>query len=77
VYGAFGRMRICRGNLKARRKPAPVPLCPSQILHDLTWDRIRTAEVGSRRLTSWAMARPRICVSKRYKETTVTTRQYQ
>jgi hypothetical protein len=35
-----------------------VPLCRPQIPHDLTWDRTRSATVGSRRLTSWAMARP-------------------
>jgi hypothetical protein len=29
-----------------------------QIPHDLTWDWTRAAEVGSRRLTVWAMARP-------------------
>jgi hypothetical protein len=37
--------------------------CPSaiylpQIPHNLTWDRTRAAAVGSRRLTTWAMARP-------------------
>jgi hypothetical protein len=42
-YGAFGGMRIGRGNRSARRKPAPVPLCPPQIPHDLTWDRTRAA----------------------------------
>jgi hypothetical protein len=36
----------------------PVPLCPPQISHNLTWARTRAAEVGSRRRTSWAMARP-------------------
>jgi hypothetical protein len=39
-------------------KPALVPLCPPQIPHDLTWPRIRSAAVGSRRLIDWAMARP-------------------
>jgi hypothetical protein len=37
-YGAVGGMRIGRGNLSTRRKPAPVPLCPPQIPHDLAWD---------------------------------------
>jgi hypothetical protein len=37
-YGAVGGMRIGRGNRSTRRKPAPVPLCPSKIPHDLTWD---------------------------------------
>jgi hypothetical protein len=27
---------IDRGNRSTRRKPAPVPLCPPQMLHDLT-----------------------------------------
>jgi hypothetical protein len=52
-------MRIGRGNRSTQRKPAPVPLCPPQIPHDLTWARTRAAAVGSRRLTTWAMARPR------------------
>jgi hypothetical protein len=38
----------------------PVPLCPPQIPHDLTWDRIRALSVGSRWVAAWAMARP-IC----------------
>jgi hypothetical protein len=33
--GAVGGMRIGRGNESTRRKPAPVPLCPPQIPHDL------------------------------------------
>jgi hypothetical protein len=57
-YGAVGGMRIGRGNRSTRRKPVPVPLCPPQIPHDLTWDRTRAAAVGSQRLTAWAMARP-------------------
>jgi hypothetical protein len=57
-YGAVGGMRIGRGNQSTRRKPAPVPLCPPQIPHGLTWDRTRAAAVGSQRLTAWAMARP-------------------
>jgi hypothetical protein len=35
-YGAAGGMRIGKGNRSTRRKPAPVPLCPPQIPHDLT-----------------------------------------
>jgi hypothetical protein len=34
--GAVGGMRIGRGNRITRRKPAPVPLFPPQIPHDLT-----------------------------------------
>jgi hypothetical protein len=62
-YGAVGGMRIGRGNRSTRRKPAPVPLCPLQIPHDLTWDRTRAAEVGNQRLTAWAMAGPEIILS--------------
>jgi hypothetical protein len=57
-YGAVGGMRIGRGNRSTRRKPAPVPLCPPQIPHDLIWDWTRAAAVESQRLTAWAMARP-------------------
>jgi hypothetical protein len=48
--GAVGGMRIGRGNRSTRRKPALVPLCPPQILHDLTRDQTRAAAVGSQRL---------------------------
>jgi hypothetical protein len=34
--GEFGGMMIGRGNRSTRRKPAPVPLYPPQIPHDLT-----------------------------------------
>jgi hypothetical protein len=50
--GAVGGMRIGRGNRSTPRKLAPVPLCPPQIPHDLTWARPRAALVGSRRLTA-------------------------
>jgi hypothetical protein len=39
-------------------KPVPVPLCPPQIPHGLTQHRTQASEVGDRRLTAWAMARP-------------------
>jgi hypothetical protein len=48
--GAVGGMRIDRENRSTRRKPVPVPHCPPQIPHDLTWARTRIATVGSRRL---------------------------
>jgi hypothetical protein len=35
--GATGGMKIGRGNWSTQRKPVPVPLCPRQIPHDLTW----------------------------------------
>jgi hypothetical protein len=56
--GAVSGMRIGRENRSARRKPAPLPLCPPQIQHNLTWVRTLVAAVVSRRLTSSAMARP-------------------
>jgi hypothetical protein len=49
-YGAVGGMRIGRGNRNTPRKPAPVPLCPPQISHDLTWDQTRAAAVGNQGL---------------------------
>jgi hypothetical protein len=55
--GAVGGMRIVGGNRSTRRKPAPGPLYPPQIPHNLTWARNQAAAVGSRRLTAWAMTR--------------------
>jgi hypothetical protein len=43
--GAIGGMKIGRGNLSTRRKPAPAPLCPPQIPLDNT----RAAAVESQR----------------------------
>jgi hypothetical protein len=57
--GLVDGMRIGRGNISAWRKFAPVPLCPLQIPQNLTRARTRAAAMGSRRLTAWAMARPR------------------
>jgi hypothetical protein len=51
-------MRINRGNVSTRRKPALVPLCPPQNQHNLTWDRTGASAVRSRQLTAWSMARP-------------------
>jgi hypothetical protein len=45
-----------RVNWSTRRKPAPMPLCPPQTLHDLICARTLTAEVGKQRLTAWALA---------------------
>jgi hypothetical protein len=47
-YGAVGWMKIGRGNRSTRRKPNAVPLCPPQILHDLTWDRTRILAASNR-----------------------------
>jgi hypothetical protein len=33
--------------------------CPPKIPHDVTWARTRAAAMASRRLTVWAMARPK------------------
>jgi hypothetical protein len=44
--GTVGGMKIGRGNQSTGRKPAPVPLCPPQIPHDLTDQTLDTA-VGS------------------------------
>jgi hypothetical protein len=65
-YGAVGGMGIGRRNRSTQRKPAPVPLCPPQIPHDLTWDWTRAATVGSQRLTAWAMAWPKHLLTVRY-----------
>jgi hypothetical protein len=42
---AVGGM-LDKGNRSTRRKPAPVPLCPPQIPHDLTPARTRSPAVG-------------------------------
>jgi hypothetical protein len=47
VYGAFGGMRIGRGNRSTHKNPVPVPIRPPQIPHDLTWDRPQTGAVES------------------------------
>jgi hypothetical protein len=54
--GAIGGMKIGRRNWSTRRTPAPVPLYPAQIPHDLSRFGTRAAAVGSRRLIAWAMA---------------------
>jgi hypothetical protein len=57
--GIVGGMTIGRGNRSTPRKPAPMPLCPPQIPHDLPWDRARAMAVAveSQGLTALAMAR--------------------
>lgn len=39
-------------------RPVPLPLCPPQSSHGLTWSRTPASAVTGRRLTIWAMARP-------------------
>jgi hypothetical protein len=58
-YGEFGGMRFCRETRSNLIKRTLVPLCSSQIPHDLIWDRTQVVEVWSRRLIAWAMARPK------------------
>jgi hypothetical protein len=57
--GTVGGM-IGRWNRNTRRKPAPVPLYPPQILHDLTWAWTLAASVWKRRQIAWAKARPEV-----------------
>jgi hypothetical protein len=45
--GEFGGTKTGRGNGNTRRKPAPAPLCPSQIPIDQTRTGIRAAALGS------------------------------
>jgi hypothetical protein len=55
----WGKQRMLgRGNRNSRRKPAPLPLCPPQIPHDLNWARSQVTVAGGRRLASWAVAWP-------------------
>jgi hypothetical protein len=49
--GEIGGMMIGRGNRSTRRKPAPVPLCPSQTPHAAR-TRTLAAFVGNQRLTA-------------------------
>jgi hypothetical protein len=49
---------IGRGSISTRRKPAPVPLWPPQIPHDLTCSQAWAAVVGNQQLTAWATAWP-------------------
>jgi hypothetical protein len=56
-YGAVCGIKIYIGNWRNRRKPVQLPLRPPQI-HDLTWERIRAAAVGSWHLATSATARP-------------------
>jgi hypothetical protein len=51
-FGSVGGMKIGRGNRSTRRKPAPVPLCPPQIPHDLIRARNRAAAMRIQRLTA-------------------------
>jgi hypothetical protein len=56
VYWAAGGMRIGRGNQCSWRIQAAVPICQSQIPHDLNGYRTRAAEVWSWRLIARGVA---------------------
>jgi hypothetical protein len=49
-HGAFGIMRICRGN-----RSATLPI--TNFIWPVIWDRNQVPSVGSRQLTTWAMVR--------------------
>jgi hypothetical protein len=51
-------MRIGRGNLNIRYKPATLPFDPQQIPRDLTWGQTWAAAVGNSRIFVCAMAYP-------------------
>jgi hypothetical protein len=55
------------GNRSTRRKPAPVPLHPQQIPHNVTWYRTRSGAVGSRWRFGWAVTQPTLNISKHLK----------
>jgi hypothetical protein len=66
-YGAVGEMRIGKGYWNMCRKPAPLPLCPPHIPHDLAYNLIWAAAVRGGWLTAWAVSQPRshqICTQK-------------
>jgi hypothetical protein len=42
-----------QGKQKYSEKPSPVPLCPPQIAHDLTWDRTWAAADVQMLVTSY------------------------
>jgi hypothetical protein len=54
--GAISGMKMGRGTRSTRRKFAPAPFRRPQIPHDQTRAWARAADVGSQRLTAWAMA---------------------
>jgi hypothetical protein len=51
--GAFGGIRIGRGNRITRRKPVPLPLYPPKISHDLAWHRTLATVEGSQQHVLW------------------------
>jgi hypothetical protein len=59
--GTVGGIRIGREDRSTRRKPAPVPLCPSQTL--MTWPGLEpgVSRCGKPSTTAWALTRPSCC----------------
>jgi len=45
-------MTVTGVNQSTQRKSCPVPLCPPQISHELTWDRTCASKVVERQLTA-------------------------
>jgi hypothetical protein len=60
--GAFGGMRIGKGNRSTRRKPAPVPLCSPQIPHDLGSNPARRSGMPATNRLSYGMAQNFRCL---------------
>jgi hypothetical protein len=56
--GAISGMKIGTGNRSTWRKPAPTPICWSQIPHDQTQAQTQAAAVGSQLITAWAVLLP-------------------
>jgi hypothetical protein len=50
--GAIGGMEFGRENRSTLRKPAPAPLCPKEIPHDLNRARTRIIMVGIQQITA-------------------------
>jgi hypothetical protein len=69
--GGVSGMRIGRGNRSSWRKPAPVPLCSSQIPQDRTLTGTSSAAVENLRLTALTMARP--CIRSTLNSTNATS----
>jgi hypothetical protein len=61
--GAVRGMRIGRGNRSTRKKPAPVPLCPPQIPHDLGSNPGRRGGKPTTNRLSYGMALSLECYS--------------
>jgi hypothetical protein len=57
-FGAVGWMTTDRENGNTRRTPTSMPLCPSQVPHDLARERTRVAAVRSQRILVWVMPCP-------------------